>query len=701
MHVLSVVLLVLARASTAKHGPSELNINKTKMNRRQQAMSWSRANLWICALCMQTLSTWVALVHVHGINADAAAASPAADHAQDVMEEQSCTADNVDCSVGRKGGHAEPLDGGTSYNYADVSTWFRAANAPGVLEHIHTVAAKKGLDEGGTSAQWRAEVDAATHALKTQTLVCKLAKAGEAAKAMQANPGMTAAQRAKAEMTIQKVNTVLQGIAANAHQVIGQMMMKTPKGHEQAAKHLRAVQLHHVTMCHPIETIRLLGEAHNHLGELTQSIEVLARGFKLHHEAVEAGAPIDDHTRAQFAQVHANVARAWLLLGETETALKVATLGVETYPDDVHLVNARCISLWHIGRHAEALEHYRTMVHRMKDWPPYKRRTAEGVLGSALAQVLHGQGRHPIDDSGSAAALTQSATASTASTASTHGGWPWNNGAPTQDAGSDNTPMQAKQTRCNIDRRANLSKEAFLREYADTNTPVIITDALKETWANVTKAWSKDNFLARHGNLAVKTQPSSEVVYNRQGGAKVAATVTVQEYVDQRMASHAGPRTKNADEQYLFGGTTTAQLFHDVPAPGYFQDLTRFAWEREERARAALFFLGPAGSGVGMHEHTSAWNALVYGRKRWVLLAPNSHYGPTATTMGEWMKNWHARFRQGDVYECTQHKGELVYVPTNWMHATHNEEACIGIAVEVGHNKGLFGNLLQQAQALL
>ena len=73
--------------------------------------------------------------------------------------------------------------------------------------------------------------------------------------------------------------------------------------------------------------------------------------------------------------------------------------------------------------------------------------------------------------------------------------------------------------------------------------------------------------------------------------------------------AEAAPTT--ADEMYLFGGhgttmrpSTVAKLMKDCPRPPYFEDdftldTPRFAWDDAMRAKAALFFLGPAGSGVG------------------------------------------------------------------------------------------------------
>ena len=40
----------------------------------------------------------------------------------------------------------------------------------------------------------------------------------------------------------------------------------------------------------------------------------------------------------------------------------------------------------------------------------------------------------------------------------------------------------------------------------------------------------------------------------------------------------------------------------------------RFAWNTTRREASALPYFGQAGSGVTLHEHTGAWNALAYGR---------------------------------------------------------------------------------------
>lgn len=89
----------------------------------------------------------------------------------------------------------------------------------------------------------------------------------------------------------------------------------------------------------------------------------------------------------------------------------------------------------------------------------------------------------------------------------------------------------------------------------------------------------------------------------------------------------------------------------------------------------------------------------MYGRKRWVLLPPNEYWGPTGLPLTSWLKKWYPKFRH-NALECTQYAGELLYVPTNYMHSVLNLQASVGVAVEVGHNKALLPAVLRQGAKL-
>lgn len=46
------------------------------------------------------------------------------------------------------------------------------------------------------------------------------------------------------------------------------------------------------------------------------------------------------------------------------------------------------------------------------------------------------------------------------------------------------------------------------------------------------------------------------------------------------------------------------------------------------------FFFGPAGAGAWLHQHAAAWNGLVHGRKRWLLLPPGKLQGSPTLPAG-------------------------------------------------------------------
>lgn len=103
--------------------------------------------------------------------------------------------------------------------------------------------------------------------------------------------------------------------------------------------------------------------------------------------------------------------------------------------------------------------------------------------------------------------------------------------------------------------------------------------------------------------------------------------------------------------------------------------------------------LGPPRSGTGLHIDplgTSAWNALVFGRKHWVLFPPDTpkealkpprgadHEGITwfATVLPAARS---ASWPHHPPIEFIQQPGETVFVPGGWHHAVLNIEQTIAI----------------------
>ena len=95
-------------------------------------------------------------------------------------------------------------------------------------------------------------------------------------------------------------------------------------------------------------------------------------------------------------------------------------------------------------------------------------------------------------------------------------------------------------------------------------------------------------------------------------------------------------------------------------------------------------YLGPRGSGAGVHYHMDALNFMASGKKRWYLFPP-AHTRYTAKPPAAWIQEQLRMDKETPVprFECTQRTGDLLYVPEMWGHATQNEAFSVGVALEM------------------
>lgn len=157
------------------------------------------------------------------------------------------------------------------------------------------------------------------------------------------------------------------------------------------------------------------------------------------------------------------------------------------------------------------------------------------------------------------------------------------------------------------------------------------------------------------------------------------------------------------------------KLLDDFIVPQHFdEDLFHLVGE-SRRPPYRWFLVGPERSGTTIHIDplaTSAWNTLIYGKKRWVLFPPYIpkrivkgtdlirkgeddeaiHYfmyilpriKQKAASQSSWKdsnntcgsRNPYQNFR---CYEFTQNAGETVFIPNGWWHAVLNLTHTIGI----------------------
>lgn len=233
---------------------------------------------------------------------------------------------------------------------------------------------------------------------------------------------------------------------------------------------------------------------------------------------------------------------------------------------------------------------------------------------------------------------------------------------------------------------SNLTKADFFAEYGNQGRPAIISyNDAPSVFDRTDRLWGKKILLERYGNLVFDVSKSSEIApsqnyaVNQSTLQRVGARqMTVKEYVGTVLQN----QDDSVDCPYLFS-TGQPKVIEDIDEPVYFQGQERFALNRRARDQKALFYIGPPGSSTYFHQHSTAYNYLSAGRKKWYLFPPAMNFGPSVMTLPEWLGTvYHALPRKP--IEVLQYPGEVLFVPNGWSHAVYNVDEVVGIAFEIG-----------------
>jgi len=235
-----------------------------------------------------------------------------------------------------------------------------------------------------------------------------------------------------------------------------------------------------------------------------------------------------------------------------------------------------------------------------------------------------------------------------------------------------------------IDTR-EVSREEFVRDWEQPRRPVVIRGAT-ESWAAGAAgdrqgrggAWSLGELLRQYGGERFKVGEDDD---------SYAVWLKLKYYLRYLATS------RDDSPLYVFDSSFaersgTSRLGRDYAPPHYFaDDLFRYAGERR-RPPYRWFVLGPARSGSYVHIDplgTSAWNALLQGRKLWALLPPHvpkEVVQPTPKLHGgreavAWWANVYPKLAAATDPDhrpltLVQTAGETVYVPGGWWHCVLN-----------------------------
>lgn len=131
-----------------------------------------------------------------------------------------------------------------------------------------------------------------------------------------------------------------------------------------------------------------------------------------------------------------------------------------------------------------------------------------------------------------------------------------------------------------------------------------------------------------------------------------------------------------------------------VQVPVYFQDDLFDLLPSTSRPDHRWLIMGPVRSGSSWHQDpnkTSAWNGVVRGSKKWVMMPPTvmpagvhaSADGAdvaTPVSLVEWFLDFYEEAsQQPGFHECIVRAGEMLFVPRGWWHLAINLEPSVAV----------------------
>lgn len=208
-------------------------------------------------------------------------------------------------------------------------------------------------------------------------------------------------------------------------------------------------------------------------------------------------------------------------------------------------------------------------------------------------------------------------------------------------------------------------------DFEKRTTPCIITGATNDWIAH--SSWSFENLIRTHGNANFMLADGGEMI----------KLIDYIQYCDE---------TNDDEPLYIFDESystrsDTKSLTNDYTTPSWFlEDVFKNLGKLKPPHN--WFIMGPRGSGSDLHVDplgTSAWNALVKGKKEWVIFEPNAAVQQSLKSGAAWLRDEYPKFKHLKHYRVIQNPCEILYIPPGWWHIAINHELSIAVTQNYLH----------------
>ncbi len=239
----------------------------------------------------------------------------------------------------------------------------------------------------------------------------------------------------------------------------------------------------------------------------------------------------------------------------------------------------------------------------------------------------------------------------------------------------------------NVDRvdYRSLSRDKFINEYEKKNKPCIITGFIEESWKDLKEKLGTMEAL-------LSTFPKEVAM---ECGSVTLSMPEFQEYINSQLSK--------LDESPIFVfDTKTFSSFPVEPQIPAFENADLFDLLEGTEYRPDNKWLLVGGPGASSKWHvdpnaTNAWNAVLCGEKKWILVPP--HLGPPPgvevsgdgfavrqpLSLTEWLESgFYSDLKDtssNGTVECTCKAGEIMFVPRGWWHCVRNTGSGLTVAI--------------------